>query len=397
MTEDIDLSKGSTITTSSLQSNAGSVDIYAGGEVRVNNSIVSIRGGQGVVDGVLKSNKRFAMNNPIEAELETFLNKLDPPELKMTAVGDVVILADSVINAESGLLSGSVTIESTNGSVIIEDSTVTLASEQLGMNLANVWDAWIDKDTGTLDAEAFRDEYESLFPDVTLTAGSRIELERSSLITDAGLDAQQLDEANAASVLTTDAGPAVLQLTATSEPSRLVRGFGGLINLGTENLQPPQMISLLDSTLQAESYKMGGNISVAGNDYVVNNSNIIAKAQAVGGDYTINAESWLQSLDSTIDLSGAQDGQIETNASLVDLGTALAKLSSDFLQSIGFSGESCALYYAKKQSSFIVAPPKVNSTNVDDYLPSILPAALFEMDFDAISVDESEWDVQEFP
>ena len=74
--------------------------------------------------------------------------------------------------------------------------------------------------------------------------------------------------------------------------------------------------------------------------HLVNNSNIIAKAQAVGGDYTIDAQSWLQSLDSSIDLSGAQDGQIETNASLVDLGTALAKLSSDFLQSIGFSGES---------------------------------------------------------
>ena len=61
---------------------------------------------------------------------KTFLNKLDPPELKMIAVGDVVIL-DSTIDAESGLLSGSVTIESTNGSVIIEDSTVTLASAQL--------------------------------------------------------------------------------------------------------------------------------------------------------------------------------------------------------------------------------------------------------------------------
>ena len=41
----------------------------------------------------------------------------------------------------------------------------------------NVWDAWIDKDTGTLDAEVFRNEHESLFPDVTLTAGSRDELE----------------------------------------------------------------------------------------------------------------------------------------------------------------------------------------------------------------------------
>ena len=347
--DDLQLLNGSTITTASVHTNAGMIDLQAGGEIRVINSSVSIQAGQGVVDGVLESSERFQLDNLTGTELQAFLDAFEFPELKMAAAGDIEVFR-SEINAEAGLLGGSASIKSINGSVRIEDSTVTLASDQLGMNVVDVWNAFIDPDAGNLDGVAFRVQFPELFSKLTVQAKEVIYLSGSKLITDAGLEARRVDQGSA----------------------EKIRGFGGSIELLVPQMFPTQ-INLLNSTLRAESYAMGGNVLVDPYYYVVNRSDVITGAEFIGGDYIINAEFLLQSLDSEVDLSGQQSGSFISSAVNVDLGSELMNLRTDFLNPESFVQVSCDLYYVKERSSFIVEPAKVQLPDFGDYLPSRLP------------------------
>ena len=124
---------------------------------------------------------------------------------------------------------------------------------------------------------------------------------------------------------------------------------------------------------------MGGNVIIDPYYYVVNNSDVITSADIIGGDYIINAAFLLQSLDSTVDLSGQQSGSFVSSAVDVDLGSELTSLEADFLNLESFVLASCDLYYLKKRSSFIVKPAKVQSSDFGDYLPSGLPDYLNEL------------------
>ena len=72
--------------------------MYAGGELRIDNSVVSIQADQGFVNGNLKLGDRFQLNNPSGSELEKFFGEFERPNLTITAVnGDVRIVDKSII------------------------------------------------------------------------------------------------------------------------------------------------------------------------------------------------------------------------------------------------------------------------------------------------------------
>lgn len=247
----------------------------------------------------------------------------------------------------------------------MDASTITLESDQLGINVVDVWSTFIEPTSGQLDEVRFRTAFPKLFSTLTLQAENAIHISDSKLTTNAGVNARDLSN------LAPD----------------IINGFGGSINLLVPR-QFPTQISLSNSTLEARSYAMGGNVMIDPYYYIVNRSDVITSAEFIGGDYIINAEFLLQSLDSIIDLSGQQSGDFVSSAVDVDLGAELTKLEADFLNLNSFVQASCDLYYAKKRSSFLIQPAKIKPSGFDDYLPSAPPSYLKSGGFVPTVVDK---------
>jgi len=384
--DEIRLSNQSKIDVSSEISNAGSIKLDAGGDIEISSSAVSINSGQGVNEDGLQPGAEFILDNPEPSKtdmdvtnqttimqtcpsedesvekvtLESFLSEFESPVLQIESEGTIQISNDSSIDAQAGLLAGSVKLDAAD-EIIVSNSEISLEVDQRNMNLENVLESFRDESSGAIDVDSFTAKFPELFAELTLKAKNAILISDSVLTTNAGLTGGN------SGIVAGDS----------------VNGFGGSINLLVPRRFPTQ-ISLANSKLEAQSRTIGGNIEIDPYFYIVNNSEINTSANPIdgfGGDYTINAAFLLQSLDSVVNLTGQQDGDFVSSAVDVDLGSELTSLEVGFLNLENFVQASCDLYYTKKRSSFIVIPAEVQSSDFGDYLPSMLPDYLDELLF----------------
>ena len=358
----IRLNSGSKIESASKLSNAGVILLYAGGDIEIDSSTIGISAGQGILDGDLKPNTRFTLDNPDAETLKSFLedeeNEVYFSVLDAYSSDGSIRLNNSSINAQAGLIAGFVRLRASD-EIILDNSSISLEVDQRNMNLADVWNEVRDEDSGTFDGIRFYEDFSLLFSDLILEAENAIYLSDSTLTTNAGLKAKELD-------------------LATGDTSR-IRGFGGSVGLAAP-LKFPTQISLLRSRLEAKSYTMGGNVFIDPYYYIVNQSDVITSADIVGGDYIINAAFLLQSQDSTVDLSGQQSGNFISSAIEVDLGSELASLKADFLNLDSFVQASCDLYYMQNRSSLLIQPVEISPSGLENYWPSALPDYLYKME-----------------
>jgi hypothetical protein len=371
MTGNIQLRSGSVIASSSELSNAGTIQLSADGDIIIDSSEISISAGQGILNERVRSNTRFTLDDPNGDFLNRFLSDFTPSELQIKS-GSTIRVTDSDIDARAGLIAGSVGLKAAD-KIIVNNSDLSLEVDQRNMNLASTWDSFRNDTSGTVDGNAFSEAFPELFSELRLEAENAIQITDSQLTTNAGIR--------------DDSGDAALDA---------INGFGGSIRLLAPQIFPVQ-ISLLDSTLEARSYAMGGNVIIDPYYYIVNQSDVITRAAFIGGDYIINATFLLQSLLSTVDLSGQQSGDFVSGAINVDLGAALASLNVDFLNLASFSQASCDLYYAEKRSSFIVQPSKLKELDFKGYVPSAPPSNMEDLKYDAEETDEDESFWQSLP
>ena len=178
--------------------------------------------------------------------------------------------------------------------------------------------------------------------DITLTAGTRIELQSGQIIARAREDGGNI-VLRSGREITLDGG------------SQITTGAGN--DGGDIDIRAPSLIHFTDSVVTAQAENNGGNIFIDPEFFILERSDLLATAvNGDGGNITVEARIFLPSSDSTIDASSefGVDGNIEVVSPESDIIGSLIQLPSNFLTAESFLPERCSARLPDDFSSFIV-------------------------------------------
>jgi large exoprotein involved in heme utilization and adhesion len=280
--------------------------------------------------------------------------------------GLVTVTADSVLISAGGRIfsqsfaadAGNVTLTATNGLTLDNGSIVTsTTSESLGGGgdvELNVIGTVSLKNGASINSQS---EIFSTGPagNITMNAGSLM-LANQSKITSSSLG----EEANAgdAGNITIHSGSTVL-LNDSSITTEAEKASGGQIEINA-----PEMVRLTNSQVSTSvkgvtGESNGGNITIDPQFVILQNSQIIAQANAgAGGAINVTAGVFLADPSSVVSASSQQgpQGTVNIQSPVQNLGEQLTPLTQQFSSAAALLAQRCAARVADgKFSTFVVA------------------------------------------
>ena len=337
-TDQLDVSDGSRISTASSSSIAGS----DGGSITIDtNQLTLLRGGV-ITAATLKQLPRFT--DPSIIPIGNAGNiTLSTPNLRMDGTGTAISSITEGSGAAGVIMLNGETITLSNGAKIA--SSAEAGSTGLGGNVTLIGDH-LNVMGGTDETASFG-----------ANRGGNILVKATGDATLSGgivLTAQSTGGGDAGNIRL-EAGNNLLLQSATVTTSAS-EASGGDIKLAATNI-----VRLIDSQLissvQGGSTSNGGNITIDPLYVVLQNSQILAKAnQGAGGNISIVATSAvLVDPNSGLDASSALgiNGSINIQAPIQNLSGAIVPLKQGLLQTT-LSGDRCAAMKDGQFSSFVM-------------------------------------------
>lgn len=295
----------------------------------------------------------------------------------LTATGNVTASGDSKISSDTYFDGAGSDVTITAANVIVGDgSRITASTKRDGQAGAVNITA-----TGKISVAGRNEGTTGIFsasgdPIITGTftgAGGDINLRANEVVVEKGgkLSASAINNGDAGNINVTSSNK-VLVLTATVETSAASSSGGNI------DIKGGQLVLARNSNITAEASGVtagndGGNVTVSGRNTVLNDSNLLAKANAGnGGNIRISATAFLRTPASDLNASSRTgiDGEvlIETLNQSVNI---IPVVNESFLDIAGLLGNRCAAQLLKSRSSFTIDldnSPETMLDNPDGYV-----------------------------
>lgn len=383
-TPNLNISNGSIDSNTLLSSgNAGDIDINAdtvtlrdggiistdvgepasgrGGNISINaGQSLLITGHSPVADG----------SDPVYSNLAALtLGQGDAGTIAITAPqievqnGNIAATTTSSGAAGTITLSGVDTLTLSNGGNIQSGTLGTGAGGNIDIEAANIGLSGVDPDDGLPSGVFATSKGSGLGGNINITSV------QTTVSGDATIRSNATSQGNAGNILLSASDQ--LNLRQGSIETRSDISAGGNITIEAGN-----MVYLRNSDVTAEAQGVtpgndGGNISIDPEFIILQNSGIIARANAGnGGNITLVAEALIVDPTSVIDASSATgiDGQVVIETPDRDISSDIVALNVSILDASQLLRKRCAAAALKERSSFTVATEGGLSNSPDVYI-----------------------------
>ena len=294
----------------------------------------------------------------------------------LTATGNVTTTGDSKISSDTYQDGAGSDITITAANVTIADgSRITASTKRDGQaGAVNIIATEKISVTGRNEGITgiFSVSGDPIFTGTFSGAGGDINLRANEVVVEKGanISASAINDGNAGDINITTSNK-VLVLTATVETSAASSSGGNI------NIEGGKLLLARNSDITAEAFGVttdnaGGNVTVSGKNTVLNDSNLIARANAGdGGNIRVISTAFLRTPGSNLDATSRTgiDGevQIETLNQSVNI---IPVVNESFLDIASLLGNRCAAQQLKSRSSFTIdleTSPQSHNPSPDDF------------------------------